>query len=470
MRRRAALGGKLDGLGRADVPLVDLHGGRLAQNRHLSGREVHEDHRARLGRARGREDRAAAGNGHAGDVGVPRRDIPDAAGLDADPCEVRDAARGVCGEDAPGRFEVVARPAEDPLCAGKLRVHRRDRLHLGAVLAMEVPPAAPVRDEVKRPVRRPGGLDDRLIRAAGHLRAAVEPPVRAHGRGPELRAVPRHVREVPLHPSERAAVRREPRRRVEVAAAREPPDLSPAERHLRDRVRRLPAARVVLHDGDEPIVRLVKDEVREAKPLFSGHRFRLASGPHAIEALVGEVREVHRAVGERQVRGAAVLMDARAGIERRRVDVGRPAVGRPAHDDVAAALLRAHLEPVDVLAGEARLHEADGPGDDEVGGDGRFPSAVRGDLLRCHALGSPWAAFREGVFCVKSTADARQLTASGTHMLPRHSTGGMGGLRGLKGRASSARARLSPTRPRPRRPLPPRRARGGSGRARLRGG
>src|SRR5207344_2276597 len=74
---------------------------------------------------------------------------------------------------------------------------------------------------------------------------------------------------------------------------------------------------------------------------------------------------------------ATVLVNARAGVEGRRVDVGRRAVGGASHDDVAAAFEWPAFHPVDAVAGQPRFEDSDARRDNEIGGDRGAPGAVR---------------------------------------------------------------------------------------------
>src|SRR5690348_8826312 len=96
----------------------------------------------------------------------------------------------------------------------------------------------------------------------------------------------------------------------------------------------------------------------------------------AIEAVVGIVRKIESAC--RDEPGApSVLVNAGAHVERRRRDVFRRPVRSLAHHYIAAGLLRTHFDPVDIVAIHPDFGKADGLGDDQVGGDGGLPGAVR---------------------------------------------------------------------------------------------
>jgi hypothetical protein len=68
--------------------------------------------------------------------------------------------------DAPVSDERIAGVVELPGGVGELGRHRQQRLHLAVALAVQVPPAGPVRDKMQHPLGVPLGLHDRLVRAA----------------------------------------------------------------------------------------------------------------------------------------------------------------------------------------------------------------------------------------------------------------------------------------------------------------
>src|SRR5215204_1509595 len=99
-----------------------------------------------------------------------------------------------------------------------LRVHRRYGLIAATAATVKVPPTSAVRDEVKRAVRSPFGLEDRLLAAAGDQLRGANHAVRTDLAHPQLRAIPRHVWVVPLQPSQLLAVRAEAGIGVKVGA------------------------------------------------------------------------------------------------------------------------------------------------------------------------------------------------------------------------------------------------------------
>src|SRR5262249_20072594 len=103
----------------------------------------------------------------------------------------------------------------------------------------------------------------------------------------------------------------------------------------------------------------------------------------AIQSLVSEVREIDLAVAYGKT-AAAVFVDARAGVERRRREVNRSANRREFDNYVSAFLLRPGLRPVDVGSINSDLPQTDSPGDDQIRSDRRFPGTVVRDLRFRH--------------------------------------------------------------------------------------
>ena len=98
----------------------------------------------------------------------------------------------------------------------------------------------------------------------------------------------------------------------------------------------------------------------------------------AIEPLIDIVREINYAVADGE-RAAAILVSARANAKSVSV-VGRDAFRLPvradAVDESSSLLLGLSLAPIDCVAVQRDLFEADGVADDEVGGYGRRPKAI----------------------------------------------------------------------------------------------
>jgi hypothetical protein len=138
---------------------------------------------------------------------------------------------------------------------------------------------------------------------------------------------------------------------------------------------------VILAHADPAIPMLVDHAVSEppvapARGRRGSERLRRRARRLAIKAAVAEVGEIEGAVVHGP-RAAAVFVHARAHVERHRRDVGRIAVRAGAHHHVAALFLRAPFDPVDGVAVEAHVRQADGLRDDEVRGDRRLPGPVR---------------------------------------------------------------------------------------------
>src|SRR5208283_1369837 len=101
----------------------------------------------------------------------------------------------------------------------------------------------------------------------------------------------------------------------------------------------------------------------------------------AIETLIAIVRKVDRAAADDE-RAAAIFVSARANVEGIGV-AGRHAFRLPVRADAvdksSSLLLRLSLAPIDCVAVERDLFEADGVGDDEVGRYGGRPKAIGTD-------------------------------------------------------------------------------------------
>ncbi len=121
---------------------------------------------------------------------------------------------------AGGRHQLVAIPGGGahpvhPLRHGELRLHRQQPLpwpSASGVQPLQVPPAVAVVGHHQLPVRQPQGLEDRARRrlprstGAGDQSRRAQASSRHHVRQPELAAVPGHVRLLPLHPGQPAAI------------------------------------------------------------------------------------------------------------------------------------------------------------------------------------------------------------------------------------------------------------------------
>src|SRR5436309_8528394 len=116
---------------------------------------------------------------------------------------------------------------------------------------------------------------------------------------------------------------------------------------------------MVLAHSDPAVARFVDHAIGEAPAVGRRgwcRRERLRRAVIlAIEPAIGEIREDDRAVGD-QPGPAAVLVYARADVERRRRDVARRFTGGPRpHDHVAPLLLRPAFEPMDAAALEPHI-------------------------------------------------------------------------------------------------------------------
>ena len=153
----------------------------------------------------------------------------------------------VRADDAAVGQERVPRLAEDPQRPADLGLERGQRL----AVAVEVPPAGAVGAVVQDAVRAPLGLHDRLARAARDEPSRRER--RRELRDPQLRALPRHPRVVPGQPRDPLAVRRDPRRGVEVVARGEHARLGRAVDGHRDEVVDVLGLAVALAHADQPV-------------------------------------------------------------------------------------------------------------------------------------------------------------------------------------------------------------------------
>ena len=193
------------------------------------------------------------------------------------------------------------------------------------------------------------------------------------------RGVPRHVRVVPLEPGEPRPVRREPRGGDEVGALDEDLRVAAVERDGDDGVGRLGVHGVVLADGVEAAAGEVRPEVGVAPRTGRRDRHRrLGTRIEPVEPAVGELGEDDDPA-DHDVRTAAVLVDPRSDVERRRGQVGGRAVRGGPDEDPPAALGGPALDPEHVVAVDPRLAEQDDVADDVLDPDRRAPRPVRCD-------------------------------------------------------------------------------------------
>src|SRR5215475_4528436 len=112
------------------------------------------------------------------------------------------------------------------------------------------------------------------------------------------------------------------------------------------------------------------------------------AGMLAVQTLIGKVGK-DAGPARDQPRRAAIFMNTRADIEAGRRNVRGDTVGTGAHDHVAALLLWASFEPVNIVAVDANVRQYCGLSDDKIRGDRRFPGAVRRDLSCRHFKAPP---------------------------------------------------------------------------------
>ena len=220
-------------------------------------------------------------------------------------------------------------------------------------LAVQVPPAGPVRDEVQDALGAPLGLHDGLLRAAGDVSGWAEPPIRSKVGHPQVGAIPGHPWPVPGQPGKSTTIGAGPGGGVEVMPAGHHPRLSRpihGKRHeLIDHVLTLMAfshTHQQLAGRHESQVGV--PQARRRRRLRTD-RHRIARSVDAVQALValaaGKQRPARWEVGP-----AAILMDPRTDVELGRHSVGGPRIVGPADHHGPAVLGRTGLQPVDGLA------------------------------------------------------------------------------------------------------------------------
>ena len=238
------------------------------------------------------------------------------AGARLDPEEVVAAAgAGRPPRSAPSGRKPYDRPVEDPGRVGELRVHRGQRFEPRTVdQAVEVPPAAPVADEVERAVGRPFGLDDRFVRAAGGQHRLAERAVRLERGDPQAAWRPTACPGDPTR-ARRAASR--PATGAGAATKSEPLTRtcgSPPSSGMVTIVLAGSASHaVVLADGVEAAAGEVRSEVGVAPRTGRRDRHRrLGTRIEPVQPAVGELGEDDDPA-DHDVRTAAVLVDPRCG-------------------------------------------------------------------------------------------------------------------------------------------------------------
>ena len=191
---------------------------------------------------------------------------------------------------------------------------------------------------------------------------------------------------IPGEVGEARAVRAQAWRGIEIVSAREHPAarVVAVPPHADDRVHRLRGPRrVVLAHAHEPRAPRVGDRIGVAHVRRGGERPRCRTRILPVQPLVRKIRKEHAPVDD-AVRGAPVLMHARARVHVARGQVGDGPVRAAAHDDVPPGLLRPGFDPVHRVPVERDRIQPDGPGDDQVGGNRRLPRAVRCGSPGCH--------------------------------------------------------------------------------------
>ena len=244
---------------------------------------------------------------------------------------------------------------------------------------------------MQRAVGRPFGLADGHAIAAGDQGSRAQSAVIPHRRRPQEGFVPGHIGVVPGQPRQGAAVRAQAGRGHEVPAVGEHGLRADAVgRHGDDGVDDVGRVGVILPDANQPAgagrgaVGAVQGGVGIAQGRRGGDGQRGGAGVLPVDALVVVVGEPHRAAAG-EPGAAAVFVDAGAGVERRRVDIGNRAVGGGADDDIAAALGRPRLRPEDGFAVNGDAADGYRLGHDGAGGYRRTPGTVRRDdgVLLC---------------------------------------------------------------------------------------
>lgn len=283
---------------------------------------------------------------------------------------------------------------ELPQGAAELLLTRTELL----AVTVEVPPAGAVARVQETAVRRPVGLGDGLLRAAGHPAGLPERALVDLG-DDQLRAVPGHARVVPGEPGRARAVGRQPRPGDEPVA-----DVG----EFTHRVPVLHGRAVQRHGGQDPadIGGPVPGELLQDAPHLTElgsqlrlcpaqsaadrgdrrERDRLAAGPEAVQPLVGEVHEHDERFARHHLAGpgvAAVLDDPAAHVPRRGQHRLLPAVGAPAHQGAAAALGGPGLGPPHLVPDEAQPFGVPVVRGRERRVDGRGPGTV---CRRLHVL------------------------------------------------------------------------------------
>ena len=217
--------------------------------------------------------------------------------------------------DAAVRQEDVGRDSEDPLRWCELRLGFVQGAQVAVPLGVQVPPAVRVVDEMEDALGAPDRLRHSLAIRACYMALVRQRAVRREVRDVKLCALEREQRVVPACPREAAAVRADPRRRVEVAPARDWARLLRAVRRERDELVDRLAVHVMplAYADDQATVGRdaavgIANRVRRRR--LRCYRLRLGSWPvEAVDAAVDEARAPDR-VAVTPVGAAAVLVHA----------------------------------------------------------------------------------------------------------------------------------------------------------------
>ena len=236
-------------------------------------------------------------------------------------------------------------------------------------------------------------------------RALRQAPGRIDIRDPQFASIPRHVGMVPREPRELRAVRTQPRRGIEVITGNQNLLRTVCQRHRGDSVDRVTVvgrqgsfAVILAHTNQAPAiagVRLVHNAIGIAQRASRRDRLRCTSGRRAVESLIGVVREDECAVLDDHG-PATILVNPSTSVERRGVDVHIATVRSVLDDDVATALRRAALQPIEVRTIQQGTAQPNRLRNDQVRCNGGDPRAIRSHLTFGHtccsflpAAGSP---------------------------------------------------------------------------------
>ena len=356
---------------------------RASQHLGLAGRKVETNDRGDVGGGGDAEHRLSRPRTHAAIVGVAKVERHKLERCEVKLRQAADTVLPVATDDPIRAGEGVAGHPERPRRLREIRFARAKRASVVAVQSVEIPPAAEVGNEIQHPIRRPFRLKHGFVRSAGNHPRGGKRSVRRDIRDPQLGPDPWHVGVTPGQPSEMLTVWGKPWRCIEVVAARKhAPGTTRRQTDIDNGVlNRAAGARMVLAHTDPAGTRHVDDPIGVAVAGTGRcQRNRRGSWHATIQPLVRHVREVHDIVAHHR-RAAAVFMNACAHVELFRHNLQRRAARTMLHQHVAALLLRAPLEPVDLRAVELNPREAYQLCDNKVRGDRGEPEAVRPCVL-----------------------------------------------------------------------------------------